>query len=188
MSLISTLKLIDSDALQHVEEIGLKLTKHLLSLFLSNNSIAQEHYCNSVVTLWGRVARALAFCVPGYVTIDFPAETYVEENAGSPRNPRLCGSTPLDGWQLILGLITWLAPCLVPKYFFKLPTIPSHQNFSTHINFQLFHHIVPISTKLPILVWTKHSLDWQKMNTTSTVCRVTYLLSFLKTYYKRRRV
>ena len=27
-----------------------------------------------------------------------------------------------------------------------------------HTNFQLFHHIIPISTKLPILVWTKHTL------------------------------
>ncbi len=37
------------------------------------------------------------------------------------------------------------------KFFFKLPTFPSHQNFPTHTNFQLFYHIVPISTKLPIL-------------------------------------
>ena len=49
-------------------------------------------------------------------------------------------------------------PCLVPNFFFKLSTFPSHQNFSTHINFQLFHHIVLISTKLPILAWTKHTL------------------------------
>ncbi len=36
---------------------------------------------------------------------------------------------------------------------------PSHQNFSIHINFQLFHHIVSISIKLLILTWTKHTLS-----------------------------
>ena len=45
------------------------------------------------------------------------------------------------GWRLRLD----------PKIFFKLSNFPSHQNFSTHTNFQLFHHIVPISTKLLIL-------------------------------------
>jgi hypothetical protein len=35
-------------------------------------------------------------------------------------------------------------PCLVLNFFFKLPTFPSHQNFSTYINFQLFHHIILI--------------------------------------------
>jgi hypothetical protein len=49
------------------------------------------------------------------------------------------------------GSILRLTPCLVPKYFFKLPTFLSHQNFPTHINFQFFRHIVPISNKLPIL-------------------------------------
>jgi hypothetical protein len=33
----------------------------------------------------------------------------------------------------------------------KLSTFLSHQNFPTHTNFQLFRHIVPISTKLLIL-------------------------------------
>jgi hypothetical protein len=28
---------------------------------------------------------------------------------------------------------TW--PSLVPKFFFKLSTFPSHQNFPTHVNF-----------------------------------------------------
>ena len=48
-------------------------------------------------------------------------------------------------------------PCLVSKFFFKLLTFLSHRNFLTYINLQLFHHIVPISTKLLILTWTKHS-------------------------------
>ena len=39
-------------------------------------------------------------------------------------------------------------PGLVLNFFFELSTFSSHQNFSTHINFQYFHHIVPISTKL----------------------------------------
>ena len=52
----------------------------------------------------------------------------------------------------------YVRPSLIPNYFFKLPTFSSHQNFPTHTNFQLFHHIVPISTKLPILAWTKHTL------------------------------
>jgi hypothetical protein len=39
------------------------------------------------------------------------------------------------------------------SYTHKLPTFPLHRfNFNkTHINFQLFHYIVPISTKLLIL-------------------------------------
>ncbi len=31
-----------------------------------------------------------------------------------------------------------LSSCLVPNFFFKLSTFPSHQNFLTNINFQLF--------------------------------------------------
>ncbi len=46
------------------------------------------------------------------------------------------------------------SPCLVPKYFFKLSIFSSHQNFRTHINFQLFRHIVPISIKLPSVCYT----------------------------------
>jgi hypothetical protein len=52
-----------------------------------------------------------------------------------------------------------LRPSLVPNFFFKLPTFTSHQNFSTHINFQIFRHIVPMSIKLLILAWTKHTLN-----------------------------
>ena len=37
-------------------------------------------------------------------------------------------------------------PSLVPKFFFELSTFASHQNFSTHTNFQLFCYIVPILT------------------------------------------
>ena len=37
-------------------------------------------------------------------------------------------------------------------FFFKLPTFPSHQNFPTHTNFQLFRYIVLILTKLPIFM------------------------------------
>ena len=47
-----------------------------------------------------------------------------------------------------------LLSSLVPNFFFKLTTFPSHQNFPTHTNFQLFRHIVTISTKLLILAWT----------------------------------
>ena len=60
-----------------------------------------------------------------------------------------CYEYPMDILQPRLSL--------VPNYFFKLPTFPSHQNFPTHTNFQLFRHIVPISTKLSILTWTKHT-------------------------------
>jgi hypothetical protein len=49
-------------------------------------------------------------------------------------------------------------PCLVAKFFFELSTFLSQQNFPTYTNFQLFYHIVPISTKLLILVWSKHNL------------------------------
>jgi hypothetical protein len=63
-------------------------------------------------------------------------------------------------WQTVVGSRSKVAtaaefmnhpPCLVPKYFFKLPTFSSHQNFPTHINFQPFRYIVPISIKLSIL-------------------------------------
>ncbi len=40
---------------------------------------------------------------------------------------------------------------VILNFFFKLPTFPSNQNFPTHTNFQLFRHIIPISTKLSIL-------------------------------------
>ena len=49
------------------------------------------------------------------------------------------------------------APCLLPKLFFKTSTFSSHQNFPTYINFQLFCHIISISIKFLILVWTKHN-------------------------------
>jgi hypothetical protein len=63
-----------------------------------------------------------------------------------------------------------LTPCLVSKFFFKLPIFSSHQNFSTHINFQLFCHIVPISTKLLILVWTKHTINISPIWALANIC------------------
>ena len=44
------------------------------------------------------------------------------------------------------GLWTGWRPCLVPKFFFKLPTFHYIKPF---IHTQFFYHIVPISTKLP---------------------------------------
>ena len=45
---------------------------------------------------------------------------------------------------------------LEPKFFFKLSTFHHIKTF-LHTNFQLFRHIVLISTKLIILAWTKHT-------------------------------
>mgnify|MGYP003703165863 CR=1 FL=1 len=50
-----------------------------------------------------------------------------------------------------------LNQALVSSFFFNLPTSRSHQNFSTYTNFQLFCHIILISIKLLIFVWTKHN-------------------------------
>ena len=64
-----------------------------------------------------------------------------------------------------MNMLLVVRPDLVPKFFFKFLTLPSHQNFHTHINFQLFRHIVPISIKLKllILVWTNHTLSLPKI-------------------------
>jgi hypothetical protein len=48
-------------------------------------------------------------------------------------------------------------PGLVPSFFFKFLIFLSHQNFSTHINFQFFCHIVPILIKFLILAFSKHT-------------------------------
>ena len=73
---------------------------------------------------------------------------------------RFCNSMTSWGTSGVLFpnlVLRAVRTCLDPNFFFKLSTFPSHQNFPTHINLQLFHHIVPISTKLPILVWTKQT-------------------------------
>ncbi|MCL0184391.1 hypothetical protein M2T59_29645, partial [Klebsiella pneumoniae] len=59
-------------------------------------------------------------------------------------------------WQPGLSRSGWNGktrsiPSLVPNFFFKLLTFLSHQNFSTHTNFQLFRHIILILIKLLIL-------------------------------------
>jgi hypothetical protein len=53
-----------------------------------------------------------------------------------------------EWWRVVIGLEANVGPSLVPKFFFKLQTFLSHQNFFTHTNFHLFRRIVPISTKL----------------------------------------
>jgi hypothetical protein len=61
----------------------------------------------------------------------------------------------LNDWESYIQIVDTvhdvIRSSLVSNFSFKLQTFPSHKTFLQTRNFQLFRHIVPISTKLSIL-------------------------------------